>query len=37
MIVASVTFIVGRLLLHETHGVRIGDKAQANQLAVEQA
>jgi MFS family permease len=35
MIVASVTFIVGSLLLRETHGVRIWDEAQANRLAVE--
>jgi len=35
MIVASVTFIVGSLLLRETHGVRIWDETRGNQLAVE--
>ena len=36
MIVASVTFIVGSLLLRETHGVRIWDEAREGQLAAEQ-
>lgn len=36
MIVASVTFVVGSLLLRETHGVRIWDEAGGKQLAVEQ-
>jgi len=35
MIVASMTFIIGSLLLRETHGVRIWDEAQGGQLAVE--
>jgi MFS family permease len=36
MIVASVTFVVGSLLLRETHGVRIWDETRGKQLAVEQ-
>jgi MFS family permease len=36
MIVASVTFVVGSLLLRETHGVRIWDETRGNELVVEQ-
>jgi len=36
MIVASVTFVIGSLLLRETHGIRIWDETQGKELVVEQ-